>query len=42
MPVTDMLGLVGNDFDAYSTIGKTDDGDGAGFMDDSLCALGVG
>ena len=42
MPVTDMLGLVGHDFDAYSTIGKTDDGDGAGFMDDSLCALGVG
>lgn len=42
MPVTDMLGLVGHDFDAYSTIGETDDGDCAGFMDDGLCALGVG
>ena len=42
MPVTDMLGLVGHDFDAYSTIGETDDGDCAGFMNDSLCALGVG
>ena len=42
MPVTDMLGLIRDDLDAYSTIGETDDSDSAGFMDDSLCALGVG
>ena len=36
MPVTDMLGLVGDDLDTYPTIGEAYDGNGAGFMDDRL------
>ena len=41
MPVTDMLGLIRDHLDAYSTVREPDDRDSAGFMDDSLCALGI-
>lgn len=42
MPITDMLRVVGNHLDARFAIGESDDCDGAGLMDDGLCALLVG
>ena len=39
VPVLYMLGGVGDDFDAYPSVRKTDEGDRTGFMDDRLCAL---
>ena len=41
MPVTDVLGVVRDDLDACFAVGEGDEGEGAGFMDDRLCALFV-
>ena len=42
VPITDVLRVVGNHLDARFAIGESDDCDGAGLMDDGLCALLVG
>ena len=39
MPVLYVFGGVGDDFDAYPTVRKTDEGDRTDFMDDRLRAL---